>query len=141
MQRPTIKWRLKVLLAERDIDTATDLQRRLREIGIEISAVQLSRIIKEAPARLNMEVLYGLITVLQCDIGDLIHVEWPEGSDPGQKVKSIPRSTEAGGQEIGTAKAKRGRKKARSSVAKKDDEDASVLGPKATAFPVSLEKK
>jgi len=141
MQKPTLRWRLKILLAERDIDTAVELHRRLEEVGVPISAVQLGRIIKEPPARLSMEVLRGLITVLQCNISDLIRVEWPEDENPDNKVKDLHPSSTGGGQEIGKTRKRKSDSKKRGNKVAKDAEDDDLLGPDTIPFPPQLRNK
>lgn len=70
-----LRWRLRVMMAERGIRTVTELTRRLGDIGIEISTQQMNRIANELPARLPTDVLAGLVTVLRCEVGDLIVAE------------------------------------------------------------------
>lgn len=67
-------WRLRVVMAERNIRTVTDLAHRLEEKGVEISTQQLTRVVNDIPARLSMELLAGLIEVLNCGVGDIIMV-------------------------------------------------------------------
>lgn len=69
-----IEWRLSILMAERGIRTATELHRRLTEYGVDISADRISRIVTARPDRLNLDLLAGLATVLECDTGDLLRL-------------------------------------------------------------------
>lgn len=69
-----IRWRLRVMMAERNITTATELGRRLTVLGVNISTQQLSRVVTEMPQRLNTELLAALMTVLDCEPNDLIEV-------------------------------------------------------------------
>lgn len=68
-----LRWELNVMLAKRRIKTRTELHRRLRDVGYEISSVQLGRLIDmELPERLNISLLRALMTVLDCDLHDLL---------------------------------------------------------------------
>lgn len=86
-------WRLRVLMAERDIRSAAALQSLLRDVDVHISSQQLVRIVNKLPARLNTELLAGLLRVLDCDIADLMPVK--RRSPPVPKV-SAPESDSAG---------------------------------------------
>ena len=66
-----MEWRLSALMGERRIRTATDLQRRLNEVGVSISSAQLTRLINGNPARLSRNLMYGLTLVLDCEACDL----------------------------------------------------------------------
>ena len=44
-----MEWRLPAVMGEQRIRTATDLQRRLREVGVSISSAQLTRLINGYP--------------------------------------------------------------------------------------------
>lgn len=69
---PRLIWRLRVMMAERDIRTTTDLRRRLQAAGVTISSQQLGRIVNDLPDRLNTELLGALLDVLDCEPGDLL---------------------------------------------------------------------
>ena len=69
-----VTWRVRVLMAERDIRSVSELVRRLDEIGVSISVAQLGRLIDGKTTHWNQEVLEGLTTVLDCDIGDLFRM-------------------------------------------------------------------
>lgn len=68
-----MEWRLPALMGERRIRTATDLQRRLHEVGVDISSAQLTRLVNGNPARLSNNLMYGLTLVLDCEACDLLH--------------------------------------------------------------------
>lgn len=69
--RRTVTWRVRVLMAEREIRTVSELVRRLEEIGVSISIAQLGRLIDGKAQHWSQEVIEGLMTVLECQVGDL----------------------------------------------------------------------
>jgi DNA-binding Xre family transcriptional regulator len=69
-----IVWRLPVVMAERGIYKRNKLQIMLKEIGIELSTVQVGRIFNEPPDAYKRQLLEGLMTVLDCSLSDLLHV-------------------------------------------------------------------
>jgi DNA-binding Xre family transcriptional regulator len=71
----SIVWRLHLVMAERRIRSVAELQRRLRDLGITISSTQLGRLHYKKPERLSVEILEGLMTVLDCTASDLMAVE------------------------------------------------------------------
>lgn len=85
----TIDWQLLVVMAQRKVRKITDLQKRLSDYGCEISTQQLGRVAAARPERLNMDLLEGLINVLDCDVSDLIRVV--ESQDAGND--STPDTT------------------------------------------------
>ena len=86
-----LKWRLAVLMAENDIRTATELHRRLTEFGVDLTSDRVSRIVNAFPERLNTTLLAGLLSVLNCELTDLIQV-LPPGPAP-QPTERAPAST------------------------------------------------
>jgi DNA-binding Xre family transcriptional regulator len=60
------EWRLRLLMAEHGMFKATDLQPRLPEHGIELSALQVWRLVTGRPERLNLRVLVVLCEILDC---------------------------------------------------------------------------
>lgn len=69
-----IEWRIRSVMAERRIDSAADLRRRLRTIGVNVSSQQLSRIVYGCPRRLTLDLLAGLLAVLHCEPGELVRL-------------------------------------------------------------------
>lgn len=69
--RRKIIWRVRVLMAERNIRSVSELVRRLDEIGVSISNAQLGRMIDNKSAHWSQEVIEGLVTVLECHVSDL----------------------------------------------------------------------
>ena len=83
-------WRLRVVMAERDIRTITHLAHLLGERGIEISTQQLTRVVNDIPSRLSIELLAGLIEVLDCGVEDIIMVT----SEPKDEPKAAGGNTD-----------------------------------------------
>lgn len=69
--RRKVVWRVRVLMAERNIRSVSELVRRLEDIGVTISIAQLGRMIDGKTQHWSQDVVEGLITVLECQIGDL----------------------------------------------------------------------
>jgi DNA-binding Xre family transcriptional regulator len=72
------QWRLRPLMAQREIYTAADLAPRLAEHGVRLSASQVWRLVTGKPERLNLHTLMVLCEILECTPNDLIQrVELP----------------------------------------------------------------
>lgn len=139
-------WRLRKVMADRDIWTATELHRRLTDYGIELSSAQVSRIIQERPQRINTDLLDALVNILDCEICDLLKAEVASdatrGPEPDKKPKkgAKPEKTEK------TAMAKvtnlNPGAAGKGGVKGKIDEETlrRLVGPKVTALPMSEEK-
>ena len=69
--RRAVVWRVRVLMAERNVRSVSELVRRLEDIGVSISISQLGRLIDGKAQRWSQEVIEGLMTVLECEVGDL----------------------------------------------------------------------
>ncbi|WP_448482007.1 helix-turn-helix domain-containing protein [Pseudoxanthomonas mexicana] len=78
-----LAWRLRVVMAEREIRTTRALCQRLAQVGVVISEPQLGRIVKALPRTLNLTLLAGLCTVLDVTPGELLIV-------PGRRVSNAP---------------------------------------------------
>ena len=72
-----LEWRVRVVMAERGLKTVTSLQRLLSKAGIEVSTQHLSTVVNGLPERLNLVLLSGLCTVLDCDVSDLLRRKTP----------------------------------------------------------------
>lgn len=90
-----LQWRLAMMMAERGIRTATELHRRLTEYGIDISSDRISRIVVQPPERLNLELLAGLATVLDCGTQDLLRLLPPGPPQEPQESQEPPVATPA----------------------------------------------
>jgi DNA-binding Xre family transcriptional regulator len=68
----TYQWRLREVMATRGIFTASDLSPLLAERGINLSSVQVWRLVTQIPERLSLPVLAALCDVLDVSPTDLI---------------------------------------------------------------------
>ena len=120
-----LSWRLRVMMAERNIATATELQRLLEKSGYKVTSSQLTRVIKDRPDRISTDLLDHLLEVLNCGIGDLLR------SDAVSVGGTTNENTSANN--AATAQPKKQRVR-REPVASAPGDD--LTGPKVTAFPV-----
>ncbi len=74
-QKRRITWRARVVMAERNIRSVSELVRQLESIGITISVAQLGRLIDGKTQHWNQQVIEGLMTILDCELTDLLHSE------------------------------------------------------------------
>jgi len=72
-----ITWHLRRLMASAGMFQTTDLVEPLREAGVHLSREQVFRLVTKPPARLNMEILAALCTILSCSPADLIEINPP----------------------------------------------------------------
>lgn len=61
-------------MAEHGMWHTTDLVQPLRDRGIELSTVQIYRLVARDPVRLNLHVLAALCDIFSCDAGRLIEL-------------------------------------------------------------------
>ena len=66
---------IKEKMAERGIASVVALHALLRDIGVDISHSQLTRIVNNDSELLNLAVVNGLLTVLRCDADELFITE------------------------------------------------------------------
>jgi DNA-binding Xre family transcriptional regulator len=66
------EWRLRPLLAERGVYTASQLAPLLAEQGVRLSETQVWRLLTGKPERLNLHTLMVLCELLDCTPNDLI---------------------------------------------------------------------
>jgi len=71
-QRKGLKWRVRVVMAERGVRSVSELVRQLESIGVSISVAQLGRLIDGKTQHWNQEVIEGLMTILNCELSDLL---------------------------------------------------------------------
>ena len=69
------RWRLRHLMAGRDMFSTTDLVPLLAERGVNLSREQVYRLVTQPPQRLSMDTLAALCDILACTPNDLIEVE------------------------------------------------------------------
>jgi DNA-binding Xre family transcriptional regulator len=65
-------WRLREVMAEHKIFTATELVPLLHERGIDLSASQVHRLVSGTPERLSLQVLSAFCDILGCTPAELI---------------------------------------------------------------------
>lgn len=65
-------WRLRDVMAQHRIFTATELVPLLHERGIELSASQVHRLVSGTPERLSLQVMAALCDILSCTPADLV---------------------------------------------------------------------
>lgn len=70
-----LKWRARVVMAERGIRSVSALRVKLESLGIVISGPQLGRIIDGKSSHFNSKVVGGLLAVLDCGLPDLLAVQ------------------------------------------------------------------
>ncbi|MGW2090317.1 helix-turn-helix domain-containing protein [Streptomyces sp. NPDC001880] len=71
-RRVSYQWRLREVMATRGIFAASDLSPLLAERGIELSSVQVWRLVTQTPERLSLPVLAALCDILEVTPADLI---------------------------------------------------------------------
>lgn len=91
--RKQVEWRVRVVMAERGIRTVTALKHLLQEVGGTISNSQLGRLIDGKLQLWNQEVIEGLLTVLECEIGDILSMK--EGKNKAPQVVKPSRPVAA----------------------------------------------
>ena len=65
-------WRLREVMAQHRIFTATELVPLLRDRGIDLSASQVHRLVSGTPERLSLHVLSALCDILSCTPAHLV---------------------------------------------------------------------
>lgn len=71
LRRRIVEWRVRDLMEQRGIPSVSELVRQMDEIGVSISIAQLGRLIDGKAMHWSQDAIEGLITVLQCKIGEL----------------------------------------------------------------------
>jgi DNA-binding Xre family transcriptional regulator len=71
-------------MAERNVRSVSSLVRQLEAIGVSISIAQLGRLIDGKTQHWSQDVIEGLMTVLNCNLGDL----WKERESPNLHATS-----------------------------------------------------
>lgn len=79
-----MRWNLRLAAAQRDIWKASELQRRLAERGLVISAGKMSNLWSGQPVSLKLADLDVICAVLGCEIGELLIPEPEKVPQPGQ---------------------------------------------------------
>lgn len=84
------RWRLRQVMASRDMFATTDLLGPLAERGIALSTSQAYRLVADRPERLSLKILMALLDILHCTMDDLI--------EPVAAADARPGKTAAGGE-------------------------------------------
>jgi DNA-binding Xre family transcriptional regulator len=79
------RWHLRQVMATKGMFATTDLQPLLAERGIELSPVQIYRLVVQTPERLNLRTLAALCDVLECTPAELIE---PVVEAPAHRAKA-----------------------------------------------------
>ena len=102
-QRLDYRWRLRQVMASREMFATTDLLDPLAERGIRLSSSQVYRLVVERPERLSLKILMALLDILDCTMDELI--EPVAAAQPAAKTKTAA----GGGTGIGALRPKRAR--------------------------------
>jgi DNA-binding Xre family transcriptional regulator len=101
-----MKWNLRLVAANRGIWKASELQRRLAEHGLVISAGKMSGLWSGEPASIKLDDLDVICTVLSCEVGELLIPEPAKVTRPGTEQ---PAKAAAGTATVVTPKRRDGR--------------------------------
>ena len=66
------RWKLRQVMADREMFATTDLLAPLAARGITLSSSQVYRLVVERPERLSLKVLMALLDILDCSMDELI---------------------------------------------------------------------
>ena len=72
MQRLDYRWKLRQVMADREMFATTDLLEPLAQRGIGLSSSQVYRLVVDRPERLSLKILMALLDILDCTMDDLI---------------------------------------------------------------------
>lgn len=101
-QRLDYRWRLRQVMASREMFATTDLLGPLAERGIRLSSSQVYRLVVDRPERLSLKILMALLDILDCSMDDLI--------EPVAAAQATKSKTAAGGEtDLGALRPKRAR--------------------------------
>lgn len=71
-----IRWRLRQVMASREVWTGADLRRLLeKHADFEISSASVSALLNHQPSQVKLETLQALCTALSCTPNDLFGVQ------------------------------------------------------------------
>lgn len=95
----TIKWKLRMAAAQREVWTGAELRRLLSErAGLELSAPSVSALLTKEPSHVKMSTLAALCTALECTPNDLIEIDTtPVPKRVPAKPIAAKRAAAAGG--------------------------------------------
>lgn len=66
------RWKLREVMAARQLWHTTDLRPLLVERGVDLSPAQVHRLVTQTPERLSLRTLMALCDALDCEVGDLL---------------------------------------------------------------------
>lgn len=107
-RRVSYEWKLRRLMADHDMFNTTDLIPHLVERGVELSSVQVYRLVTQRPERLNLTVLAALCDIFGCTPADLIDTH---GETVSTRHRDIAAATGSAGEDRG-----RGRRPTRARI-------------------------
>lgn len=71
-----IRWRLRMVAAQREVWTGVHLQRLLAErAGLEMSSASVSALLTRQPSQVKLSTLIALCTALECTPDDLFEID------------------------------------------------------------------
>jgi len=71
-KKRAVQFRVRFMMLERNVRSVSELSRHLEDIGVSISVSQLGRLIDGKSTHWSQEILEGLMTVLNCELSDLV---------------------------------------------------------------------
>ena len=87
MNGPGFEWKLRELMAMRQMFNTSDLIAPLAERGIELSRSQVYRLVADTPERVTIPLLLALCDILSCQLTDLaVPVDAP-AARPAKKTR------------------------------------------------------
>ncbi len=90
------RWRLRQVMADRELWRATDLGPLLAERGVTLSPAQLYRLVTKAPERLSLPTLAALCDIFSCTPNDLIELAPAPPPRPDPPSTARPRRARVG---------------------------------------------
>lgn len=129
-------WRLPILMAEHRIRTATELKRRLEELGYEITSVHVARLVHARPQRISSDLLDALVTIFDCTASDILAVEMVNPDEKGGE-QADRKGTESPDLPDKTSRKREGKSKPKATRANLPEGMSleSFTGPKLHAIP------
>lgn len=131
-----VEWRLRVLLADRNIRSVAEFQQKLKdETGFELHSSHLTRYTKDDPPALSLEFLTAAATTLDADINELFRIrDVPNDGHLTSPRKAARKRYPA---KKGTKKEKLERKENPKTSEKTREQ---IVGPKVMLFPTIEEE-
>lgn len=92
----TIRWRLRMAAAQREVWTGTELRRLLAErAGLQLSAASVSALFSKEPSQVKLSTLLALCTALQCTPNDLFEIDTTPVEQPTTSPQPAPVQAKA----------------------------------------------